>query len=28
MSVDDLIALVRLGGTFEGEIVEPLCVPK
>ena len=27
-SVDDLIALVQLGGTFEGEIVEPLCVPK
>lgn len=27
-SVNDLIALVQLGGTFEGEIVEPLCVPK
>lgn len=27
-SVDDLIALVQLGGTFEAEIVEGLCVPK
>jgi hypothetical protein len=27
-SVDDLIALVQLGGTFEGETVEPLCLPK
>jgi hypothetical protein len=27
-SVDDLIALVQLGGTFEGEIVDPLCTPK
>lgn len=27
-SVDDLIALVQLGGTFESEIVESLCVPK
>lgn len=25
--VDDLIALVQLGGTFDGEIVEPLCQP-
>lgn len=27
-SVDDLIALVQLGGTFDGEVVEPLCLPK
>ena len=26
--VDDLIALVQLGGTFEGEPVPPLCVPR
>jgi hypothetical protein len=26
--VDDLIALVQLGGTFEGEPVAPLCVPR
>jgi hypothetical protein len=26
--VDDLIGLVQLGGTFEGETVAPLCVPK
>jgi hypothetical protein len=27
-SVDDLLALVQLGGTFEGEVVEPLCTPR
>ncbi|MFN2419329.1 MAG: hypothetical protein ABR593_10455 [Candidatus Limnocylindria bacterium] len=27
-SVDDLIALVQLGGTFGGETVDPLCQPK
>jgi hypothetical protein len=27
-SVDDLVALVQLGGTFDGEVVEPLCTPK
>ncbi len=26
--VDDLIALVQLGGTFGGETVDPLCQPK
>jgi hypothetical protein len=26
--VDDLIALVQLGGTFGGETVPPLCQPK
>jgi hypothetical protein len=27
-SVDDLLALVQLGGSFEGEVVEPLCLPR
>ena len=27
-SVDDLVALAQLGGTFDGEVVPPLCQPK
>jgi hypothetical protein len=27
-SVDDLLALVQVGGSFEGEVVEPLCLPR
>ena len=27
-TVDDLIALVQVGGTFDGETVPPFCTPK
>ena len=27
-TVDDLIALVQIGGTFDGEVVPPFCTPK
>jgi len=27
-TVDDLIAVVQLGGTFGGEVVPPFCIPK
>ena len=27
-NVDDLVALVQVGGTFGGETVEPLCEPR